>query len=105
MDYQGSPENGFYYKCDGGWGVKQASWPTSCFVLETVLQLLCGKYITEVQEWEQGAVRTHAGSKAYYSPTQKRTKIYKFLKNRFEKCLKFYHEPCIFYSNIQRCIK
>ena len=57
MDYQGSPENGFYYKCEGGWGVKQASWPTSCFVLETVLQLLCGKYITEVQEWEQGAVR------------------------------------------------
>lgn len=57
MDYQESPENGFYYKCDGGWGVKQASRPTLCFVLEGVLQLQCGEYIKEVQEWEQGAVR------------------------------------------------
>ena len=57
MDYQGSPENGFYYKCDGGRGVKQASWLTSCFVLERVLQLLCGENIIEIQEWEQEAVR------------------------------------------------
>lgn len=38
-----------------GEGFKQASLPTLCFVLERLLQLLCGKCIIGVQEKEQEA--------------------------------------------------